>query len=192
MQHPNEATLALFAGQDLGFFARWRTARHLARCAACRGEVAQFAGVCEELAGLRELPELPWNRLAAEMKANIRLGLAAGECIRDPRAAADPAGFGWRAMVACASVAILLAAGVWLERPAAAPAATDGQISLRAAGDAVELSEGAQSLALTNPTTARDGSRVAVTYSAGAQGSMRARYVDPSTGVVTINTVYVQ
>jgi hypothetical protein len=31
---------------------------------------------------LAATPEISWNRLAAEMKANIRLGLAAGECVR--------------------------------------------------------------------------------------------------------------
>jgi hypothetical protein len=31
-----------------------------------------------------------------------------------------------------------------------------------------------------------------VTYSVGAQGSMRARYVDRETGNVTINNVYVE
>jgi hypothetical protein len=31
-----------------------------------------------------------------------------------------------------------------------------------------------------------------VTYSVGAQGSMRARYVDPETGYVTINNVYAE
>jgi hypothetical protein len=31
-----------------------------------------------------------------------------------------------------------------------------------------------------------------VTYSVGAQGSMRARFVDQETGNVTFNTVYVE
>jgi len=35
-------------------------------------------------------------------------------------------------------------------------------------------------------------SKQPVTYSVGAQGSMRARYVDPETGYVTINNVYAE
>ena len=42
MKHPNQATLALHAGGDLGAIARWRAERHLARCAECREEVARF------------------------------------------------------------------------------------------------------------------------------------------------------
>ncbi len=41
MKHPNQGTLALHAGGDLGAFARWRMERHLARCEACREEVAK-------------------------------------------------------------------------------------------------------------------------------------------------------
>ena len=85
MKHPDEATLALHAGGDLGLIARWRTNRHLSRCERCREEVAAFQGLREVLPDLAEMPEVPWNRLAAEMKANIRLGLAAGECVEASR-----------------------------------------------------------------------------------------------------------
>src|ERR1051325_2686800 len=84
MKHPNEETLALHAGGDLGFFARRRVERHLSRCERCRDEIAAFGAVREVLPELAEIPEIPWNRLAAEMKANIRLGIAAGECVRAP------------------------------------------------------------------------------------------------------------
>ena len=85
MTHPNQATLALHAGGDLGLWARWKTQRHLSKCDLCRDEVAAFTGVREILPELVEIPEVPWNRLAAEMRANIRLGLEAGECVRDRR-----------------------------------------------------------------------------------------------------------
>ncbi len=39
MKHPGEMELALFAGNDLGFLARWRVAVHLRTCADCRYEV---------------------------------------------------------------------------------------------------------------------------------------------------------
>jgi len=81
MKHPNEATLALHAGGELGALARWKTGRHVSRCEQCRDEVEAFIGLREIVPDLAEIPEVPWNRLAAEMKANIRLGLAAGECV---------------------------------------------------------------------------------------------------------------
>src|ERR1039457_935531 len=71
MKHPNRATLALHTGEDLGPFARWRTSRHLAKCEDCRREMAAFGVVRGILPELSAIPEVPWNRLAAEMKANI-------------------------------------------------------------------------------------------------------------------------
>src|SRR5215472_8520562 len=81
MRHPEETILALHSSGDLGWFAAWRTERHVARCARCRDEVAGFRRVRETLPDLAELPKVSWNRIAAEMRANIRLGLAAGECV---------------------------------------------------------------------------------------------------------------
>jgi hypothetical protein len=37
-----------------------------------------------------------------------------------------------------------------------------------------------------------NGGAQKVTYTMGAQGSVGARYIDPETGLVTINTVYEQ
>src|SRR4051794_31048817 len=90
MKHPDQATLALHAGGDLGRFAAWRTERHLAQCADCREEVATYQEMREILPELNELPDLQWNRLASEMQANIRLGLSAGECVREAPVASRP------------------------------------------------------------------------------------------------------
>ena len=188
MTHPSESDLALYAGQDLGWFARWRTARHLARCTACRAEVEAFASAMDDLVGLNELPALSWNRLAADMKANIRLGLAAGECVRSEAPSGVLAWIpGTRALTACASLMALLAAGLYLQRPAPpVPVATANQNAvLRATASGIELEQGGQTLSLLH------GQAGSVTYSAGAQGSMRAGYVDAD-GQVTINDVYVQ
>ncbi|MGA2595289.1 MAG: hypothetical protein ABSH32_35800, partial [Bryobacteraceae bacterium] len=68
MTHPSQSVLALYAGKDLGWFARWRAQRHLAGCRQCRNEVETFASLRDDLAGQNELPALSW-RLAAEMKA---------------------------------------------------------------------------------------------------------------------------
>jgi len=189
MTHPSPSVLALYAGQDLGWFANFRAERHLAHCPECRQEVEFFASAREDLVELDEMPAVSWHRLSAEMKANIRLGLAAGECVRDDRAAPLAWFSGMRAMAACASVAILLVAGLYLQRPeppAPAIVAAEGTL-LRATADGIELNQDGQILSLMH---VRDGQDV--TYSAGAQGSMRARYVDSETGNVTINNVYVQ
>jgi len=105
MTHPDQTTLALYAGQDLGWFRHRRTQRHLARCRECRDEVQAFASARDNLVALNELPAIPWNRLAIDMKANIRLGLAAGECVRGERMA-GPLGLfgilsGARSLAAC-------------------------------------------------------------------------------------------
>src|ERR1035437_6662373 len=120
MKHPNRATWALHAGEDLGPFARWRASRHLAKCEDCQAEMAAFGAVRGILPELSAIPEVPWNRLAAEMKANIRLGLAAGEGVRaGDMPLRDASLFAWtRAVVAFASVVVRGAAGLVLEHPA--------------------------------------------------------------------------
>jgi hypothetical protein len=192
MTHPNPSILALYAGRDLGWFARRRTENHMARCPECRGEVQAFASARDNLAALSELPAISWNLLAIDMKANIRLGLAAGECVRGERAAPRIGVFeslaGPRALMACASVMALTAAGLFLQRPTpvAPPAiARDGAV-LRATANGIELNQGGQTLSLLH---VRSDNAI---YSAGAQGSMRAGYVDSDTGNVTINNLYVQ
>ena len=191
MRHPNQSVLSLYAGRDLDWFTQWRTERHLAGCRECRDELQAFVAARHNLAALNELPAIPWNRLAAEMKANIRLGLAAGECVRRERTAGPLVPFGLlssaRALTAGVSVMLLVAAGLFLERPTPAtpPAVTEGAV-LRATANGIELREGGQTLSLLHARSTD------VTYSAGAQGSMRAGYVDSDTGNVTINNLYVQ
>jgi len=187
MRHPNQATLALHAGGDLGPFRGWTTARHVARCAECRGEVARFGAARELLPDLAELPEIPWNRLAAEIKANVRLGLAAGECVRPAdkpsRAASSPSV--WRAAAAFASVVLLVGGCLVLERPWPA-AVVQAASSVQSIPDGIQAQTGGHMLGLMN------GGAQKVTYTMDAQGSMEARYTDPETGYVTINTVYAQ
>jgi hypothetical protein len=190
MRHLNEATLALHAGGDLGSFARWRAERHLTQCEQCRAELAAFAAAREITSELAEIPELPWNRLAAEMKANIRLGLAAGECVRDNAAPLrDHHWFrGARAAVACASVVALLAAGLVLERPHPSVTA-DNAVTLENTPDGIQMSDGVQALSLRNPLELRTGGAQSVIYSVNSQGRIGARYVDPRTGLMTINNL---
>jgi hypothetical protein len=191
MKHPSQATLALQAGGDLGFFSRWRVERHLTHCERCREELEAYQVTRQILPDLAEIPEIPWNRLAAEMKANIRLGLEAGECVRTPEPALRETRWftGARAAVALASVVVLLVTGAVLERPAPVNlpgAADEGEgLVVQDTGDGIQVRRGGQALRLMNPSQR-------VLYSPDAQGSMRARYVDPETGYVTINNVYAE
>jgi hypothetical protein len=194
MKHPNEATLALHAGGDLGAFARWRTQRHLAKCERCREELAAFDATREIVGGLAEIPELPWSQLEAEMKANIRLGLSAGECVRGAEPAAAQNGFdlswfdlswigGARALAAGAMVAVLVATGLLLERSRPHPAPAPGGVVVENTPNGIQMSDGGQALSLMN-TGAQS-----VVYSPSAGGTMGARYVDPKTGYVTVNNL---
>lgn len=192
MKHPDQATLALHAGGDLGWFARWRTERHMGKCERCRDEVDAFTGMREIVTDLTEIPEVPWNRLAAEMRANIRLGLEAGECVRsgDVPLRETPLFTGARAVVAFASIIALLVTGIMLERPApfGATVHADDSMVVQAIGNGIQVGRGDQSLRLMNPDRLDPQQRA--TYSPDAQGSMSARYVDPNTFNVTINNVY--
>ncbi len=189
MKHPNQATLALHAGGDLGFFARWRTERHVSQCDRCRDELDAFMATREIIPELAEIPEIPWNRMAAEMRANIRLGLEAGECVRgaEPPLRETPVFTGMRAAVAMASIVALMVTGVILEHPIPAPtvAVADDGMVVQSTGNGIQVRKGGQALGLMNHSQH-------VTYSTDAQGSMRARYVDPDTGYVTINNVYAE
>lgn len=178
MKHPDQATLALHSGGDLGAFARWRTARHLAQCEACRREMAAYRNDREDLAALHSFPNVAWARLASEMRANIRLGLTAGECVAPPRR--SPLWWSPARLAAVGAGLALAAATVWIEwsGPGLVPAA--GVVVETTAGG-VRLTRGGQAMGLMN----RAGENV--TYTAGAQGSVEARYVD--TNCVTVNQV---
>lgn len=186
MKHPHQAKLALHAGGDLGMWARWRTERHVAQCDRCRDDIARYQQTREISADLTEIPEVPWNRLAAEMKANIRLGLAAGECVRaeERPVLSTPFFHGARPVVALASVIALLVTGLVLERPA--PVQADDGAVVQATADGIQIRRGAQTFRLMNAGAKR------VTYSSGAQGVIGAQSVDSETGYVILNKLYVE
>ncbi|MSV29566.1 MAG: hypothetical protein EXQ52_12610 [Bryobacterales bacterium] len=185
--HPTETELALYAGGDLAWTDRFRVGKHVGACRRCREEAGAFAALRASAAGeLRDMPEVTWNRLAAEMKANIRLGLEAGACVTETSArwpvfAFLGEGFLGRA-AALASLAFVLTAGVWMAHRETPPPG----VILQASGEGIEMVDGERGLSLMNGRTAD------VTYSVSAQGGVRARYVDSDTGYVTINHVYAQ
>jgi hypothetical protein len=148
--------------------------------------MAAFEEVREMLPDLAEIPEIQWNRLAAEMKANVRLGLAAGECVRGIENPLRHGRFvtGARAAVALASIVTLVVTGILLQ-PTTTALAEDRTV-IQTTVDGIQVGTSEQAFRLMN-----NGAQN-VTYSVGAQGSMGARYVDPKTGYVTINKVYAE
>lgn len=148
-----------------------------------------------------------WDRLSAEMAANIRVGLAAGECVA-PRASRHAFPNGWKIAGAVASFCALLVLAWWLNMPAAQTASLgramkaiangrqwqarqiygieEGSSLVQASADGIELRQNGSALTLS-----QKGARP-VSVSLNTQGSARARYIDSDTGQVTITSVYAQ
>jgi hypothetical protein len=184
--HPTEVELALLAGGECGVVTQFFLNRHVRKCERCLDTVAEFVMLRHNVA--EQEPHLDWGRLEAEMRANIHLGLEAGECVRTPRQARP-----WnpRMAVAFASLMLLLGAGVLMRVPKAPSAHTqeaNGQSTpasvLESTGSGLELRNGDSSLTILN----RYGSVADQTVS--AQGVIGARYVDA--GGVTTNHVYLE
>jgi hypothetical protein len=190
MKHPSQEILALHAGGDLGWLVGWKTARHVAACERCAGEVAAFSDLRDALPSLGEVPELNWNRLAADMRANIRLGLAAGECVRgvsEPVSEPVPLFHGARITLALASILAVVVTGLVLQGPGPGPVvarSVDPVVQLTSHG--IQRRSGDQGFALMH------GSAQSVTYTVNVKGSLGARYMDPETDQVTMTKVYVE
>jgi hypothetical protein len=188
MNHPRENNLALLAGGETGRIQRFVLDRHVRTCGACQDKIAEYRELRSELAEL-ELPDVNWNFLAADMRANIRLGLEAGACVGSTQVLRR-----WnpRLGVAFAGLALLVVSGFFLRdmrplhnQPRAAAAEAPTTV-LRSTGSGVEIRTGTKSLALLN----HHGNAANQTVS--AQGDIEARYIDNETGSVTINNVYLQ
>ena len=184
MTHPREHDLALLAGGEAGRIRQFFLDRHVQDCADCQKKITDYQEMRDDLA-LLDLPDLNWNFLAADMRANIRLGLEAGACV----SAGKPAPRRWNPRPVLAFTCVLLvAAAAELFRDARPHrlAAADATPVLESTGSGIELRTGANSLMLLN----HHGSAAAQTVS--AQGEVGARYIDSDTGSVTINNVYLQ
>ncbi len=187
MAHPTETDLALYAGGDLGWLRQWRMDLHVRGCSQCQQTSREYS----ELRHIPNVPpELNWNRLAMEMKANIRLGLAAGECVGF-RPAPKSVVSGQRLVFAGAVLTVLVAMGAWVGRSSFRPdlrqalfhRAITGTV-LEGSGSGIQVRGSRQTLRILNPTAMN------VVYSVGAQGELRARSLDPETGNVAITHVY--
>lgn len=182
MKHPSAEQLALFAGGDLPLFEGLAVRWHLRTCAACRFEVQEFRSASDEARAEFEPPaSLAWESLAAEMKANIRVGLAAGECVSPARSHAR---LGWRPAAGVAAVTAVLMLAYWLNVPAWQTHKPSPTAVVTSTAD-IELNAGAGRIELLHPSTSTP-----VVY-VSAPDSLRARSVDPDTGQITITNVYV-
>jgi hypothetical protein len=181
--HPKDADLALLAGGDCGRVTRFLVAKHVRGCRECTAKVAHFEMLRADVSRM-PAPELDWSRLAAEMKANIRLGIEAGECVRGVE---RPRRWNPRLAVAFASLTFLIAAGLMMKSSVGLPQQAKEQAAnpvLESTGEGLELRNGTSSITLLN----RTGS--IADQSVNAEGEIRARYVQ--SGAVTINDVYLQ
>ena len=189
-QHPELADLALYSGRDLPLLKRWSVGRHLAHCPACRAEVAAFRSLAAAPIAENFVPNIAWEPLAEEMRANIRLGLEASEAISAYRrpTPSEERWLNWRAAAMVASLMAVIGSGWWfavsakkLDQPLAKvvqPA------SVEATDTGVEIKDGNLTLELRTPA-----SRVSF-VSISTEGTAETRYTDAETGQITVNHVY--
>ena len=210
--HVPDSVAALYVSGDLALWRRAMVKLHVRRCERCRGRIAKYRADRDRvrLAADTAPKGLDWNRLASEMTANIRVGLAAGECVA-PREART-AGWGWRPAAAVAGFAALLAGAWWLNMPASGTRSLGRAVHavwnaggrggedaglrrgviegpgpvVEANASGIELRENGSSLCVSQ------GTARPVAVSINAQGSASARYVDAETGQITITSVYAQ
>jgi len=184
--HPGEQQLALYSSGDLNFVNSLRVQWHLRTCARCSQQVESIAAVTSALRSHTiEMPRgVEWDRLAAEMTANIHLGLEAGECV-GPVRLARPERIGWRASLVMAGMTIVLV-GAWFLNP---PRHTEklaqrSPIEIGTMPGGIEMKGNGSALMLLHTR----GQQTPIIVS--TPGSLRARFVDQDTGQVTINNVY--
>jgi hypothetical protein len=113
MKHPDEATLALYAGGDLPLWRRWLVAWHVRRCESCRRTAEIYREDSLGITGAGSIlpTDLEWNLMALDMRANIQVGLQAGECVA-PARPHEPK-LGWRPAAALASITVVIVSGWW-------------------------------------------------------------------------------
>jgi hypothetical protein len=204
--HVTETDLVLYVSGDLTLWDIARVRLHAAGCERCRKMAEAYRRDRERVREIAaEMPEgLDWERLSTEMTANIRVGLAAGECVAPRRHKAM--GLGWRPAAAMAGLVVLLATGWWLNMPPSTTQALGRAFSaiMHGRGSSVELAMEPRG-AFVEATAAgielrenggrlgvRQGADTPVAVSVSSQGSASARYVDGDTGRMTITSVYAQ
>jgi len=186
--HLADATLALHAGKEMDWLSRLRIAMHLRRCERCRRHARELRQMRQWMrAQGGEMPAgVRWDALAAEMTANIRLGLAAGRCVSVPAEVTEPevARFAWRNPALALPALVLVLAGWFLQswRP---PLQPRPEYTLEAGAAGIGFEKDGHGISLLNP----HAENVVFSVEGSAAG---ARYVDAESGQVTISHVYAQ
>lgn len=190
MRHPSESDLALLSGGDLTGLRRWMTARHVKNCPQCRVEVSAFRHTAEQ--ALRAAAPLPsnfnWDAMAAEMAANIHVGVEAGRCIAPDRGRAADL-FDWRPALALAMATLLISVAWFYYVPARRQAALEarkGIVVIEGTSKGIELQQDGAVFSL-RPVAAEP-----MTVSVSGRDALAARYVNSETGQVTITHVYAE
>jgi len=197
VKHPSIQSLALYSGGELPFWTKWTMQRHVRGCAQCQHEVALFRESTESV--LAETDEMPagvqWERLAGEMRANIRLGIEASDAISayGPIVESGPSqGMSWRMAALATGFVLLLSIGYWLNAAKKSEhlAAMRGPepVIVEASEQGVGMSDGTKGLVLQGPKTNHRAAFVTVS----TVGSAGVQYVDEETGQITVNHVYVE
>jgi anti-sigma factor ChrR (cupin superfamily) len=210
-RHVRETDLALYASGDVSLWQRAAIHLHVRHCERCREAVSEFRADARALRDASAgLPEgVDWTRLSAEMTANIRVGLEAGECVAPRKLRkAIPASIPerWRPVALASAVAamltVMLTGAWWLNVPAQDTQALNRAVHsiwrgrsvmsdergavIEASSEGIELRKNGGSLGVS-----QDAARL-MTVSVSTQGSASAHYVNQDTGQVTITSVYEQ
>jgi hypothetical protein len=209
MKHATLSELALYAGEDCGLFRRWRIGRHVRECAACREEVRAQRTATDALRDhIAQMPSsVNWDRLSEEMTANIRVGLAAGECVGDFPVKRRARFLRWNIATSMAMLALLFAAAFVINLPQSQSEHLAGSlrriIGLDRAHSAAETMSAAPAFGILEASPQQiamhsNGSVLSIVPDSAAnvrvsvslQGSAAARVIDADTGQVTISQVY--
>lgn len=188
-KHPSAEELALYSAGDVAWNRRLPVAWHVRGCQDCAREVRAYGEARASLRAAADIlpADLAWDRLAAEMKANIRLGWTAGAIVGASPVAARPRqdAAGWRVAVVMASLSFVVAAGWWLRSSTPIGVAPPpASIVFDARPEGVALQQQDRAFTLLSP------SAQPVTTTVNWDGGARARYVDAETGQVTLHHVY--
>lgn len=210
--HIIETDLALYASGDLSLLRRLAVRLHVRSCERCRASVETYRANRNQVKAIAaEMPQgVNWDRLSAEMTANIRVGLAAGECVALParnrrRASAGlrrPLRINWRPAAITAGLVVLMSVAWLLNMPSGATAELGHAMSaiMHGHGAVADYDRGPVVVAtplgveLRENDSAFGGSQdsAPVAVSVSVQGSASARYINADTGQMTITSVYVQ
>jgi hypothetical protein len=203
VNHPNSGTLALLAGGDLGFWPALSVCWHLQGCERCQSELLAFRRAHRLVTdAAKDLPPgIDWNRLSEEMTGNIRVGLAAGECVGGYPAQHRFRHLRWNGAMAAALLTGVFVVGFWLNLPApqadrlltslgrivgrgthAAP--SEPREMLLASQQGIEVKANGTSLSYVPPESGN------VVVSVSTRGSAAVRATDDDTGQTTITEVY--